>query len=29
MKLEHILVATDFSEAGTYAVAEATAWAQR
>ena len=29
MKLEHILVATDFSEAGTYAVAEATAWARR
>jgi len=29
MKLEHILVATDFSEAGSYAVAEATAWARR
>jgi nucleotide-binding universal stress UspA family protein len=28
MKLEHILVATDFSQAGTYAVAEATAWAR-
>lgn len=29
MKLGQILVATDFSEAGKYAVAEATEWAQR
>ena len=29
MKLEHILVATDFSQASAYAVAEATAWARR
>lgn len=29
MKLAQLLVATDFSEAGKYAVAEATAWAQR
>lgn len=29
MKLEHILVATDFSEAGRCAVAEAIAWAGR
>ena len=29
MKLEHILVATDFSEAGKYALAEAASWARR
>lgn len=29
MKLEHILVATDFSDAGNRALAEATAWARR
>jgi nucleotide-binding universal stress UspA family protein len=29
LKIEHILVATDFSEAGNYALAEATAWARR